>query len=66
MKKQLYRYFSYTSIEQINKTNTEIAKLLNEGWLVKISYPLVRGPNRNYTDLIFIFEKGESVTPSIQ
>lgn len=66
MKKQIFRYFSYTSIEQSNKANTEIARLLDEGWLVKISYPIVRGPNRNYIELVFIFERDESVTPSIQ
>lgn len=66
MKKQLFRYFSYTSIEQTNKTNTEIARLLDEGWLVKISYPMVYGADNRYQGLIFIFERDESVTPSIQ
>lgn len=66
MKKQIFRYFSYTSIEQSNKANTEIARLLDEGWLVKISYPMVYGIDNKYQALIFIFERDESVTPSIQ
>lgn len=66
MKKQIFRYFSYTSIEQSNKANTEISRLLDEGWLVKISYPMVYGTDNRYQALIFIFERDESVTPSIQ
>ena len=66
MKKQIFRYFSYTSIEQSNKANTEIARLLDEGWLVKISYPMVYGTDNRYQGLIFIFEKDESVAPSIR
>ena len=66
MKKQIFRYFSYTSIEQTNKANTEIARLLDEGWLVKISYPMVYGADSRYQALIFIFERDESVTPSIR
>lgn len=66
MKKQLFKYFQYTTAEQANSANEQIKKLLSDGWTVKISYPIVRGPNRNYTDLIFIFEKDESITPSIQ
>lgn len=66
MKKQLFKYFQYTVAEQIDSTNEQIKKLLSDGWIVKISYPIVRGHNQNYTDLIFIFEKDESITPSIQ